>query len=243
MLLTDVHAHLTYFSEEELVKVVENAIKSDVKVIISNGLNLEDNEKTLKIAEKYDIVKSALGIYPNMYEKLEENIELIRKNKDKIIAIGEVGMDFKQNENVEEQKNVFERVIKIGEELKKPIIIHSRQAEKEVIEILETFNAKKIVMHCFTGKKKFLLRAKENGYYFTVPTNVVKSKQIQDIVNHVNMDRLFTETDCPYLSPYPDKKNEPAFVIESVKKIAEIKKMDAEEVANNIFKNYQQLFL
>lgn len=97
-------------------------------------------------------------------------------------------------------------------------------------------------MHCFTGKKKLVKRIQNNGWFLTIPTCVVRSFQFQDIAKEVPLSQLFCETDAPYLSPYKDKKNEPAFVIESYKKIAEIKGMDLNEVVNNIWMNWQKVF-
>ena len=98
-------------------------------------------------------------------------------------------------------------------------------------------------MHCFCGKKNLIERAAKLKYYFSVPTNVVRAENIQNIVKMVPLSRLFAETDSPFLSPFKEKTNEPAFIIESYKKIAEIKQMTLEEVKNNLFMNYQKLFL
>jgi TatD DNase family protein len=98
-------------------------------------------------------------------------------------------------------------------------------------------------MHCFNGKKKLVERINKNGWHFSIPTNVVKSEQIQNIIKLTDISKLFTETDAPFLSPYPDKKNEPAFVIESIKKIAEIKGLNLIEVQNSIYQNFQRIFL
>ena len=110
--------------------------------------------------------------------------------------------------------------------------------------MLESSKLKKVVMHCFTGRKHLVKRIIDNGWSLSIPCVVVKLQQFQDNVKLAPLSQLLTETDCPYLSPYPDiRRNEPAFVIETIKKIAELKKMDQEEVANNIFMNYQKMFL
>ena len=97
-------------------------------------------------------------------------------------------------------------------------------------------------MHCFCGKKSLVKRIADNGWYITIPTSVVRAQQFQDIVKNVPITQLFCETDSPYLSPYKDKMNEPAFILESYNKISEIKKMDALEVANSIYMNWQKVF-
>ncbi|MBS3105922.1 TatD family hydrolase [Candidatus Woesearchaeota archaeon] len=171
----------------------------------------------------------------------DEEINFIRKNKNNIAAISEVGLDFVHGEN-RQQIEDFEKMIKLAEELKKPIVIHSRKAEQKCVEMLESSTNKKIVMHCFSGKKFLVKRITDNGWFLTAPTIVVRSQQFQDIAKNVPITQLFCETDSPYLSPYKERLNEPAFVIESYSKIAEIKNMDVNEVMNNIYMNWQKVF-
>ena len=165
----------------------------------------------------------------------------INKNRNEIIAISEVGLDFVDGEDRQQIKD-FEKMIRLAEKLKKPIVVHSRKAEQKCIEILESSKLKKIVMHCFCGKKSLVKRIADNGWFLTAPTIVVRSQQFQDIVKNVSISQLFCETDSPYLSPYKKEWNEPAFVIESYNKIAELKQMDINEVINNIFMNWQKAF-
>lgn len=260
MILVDTHCHLEHTKfKHDLDKVIEDAKNNGVKAIITTGINPETNRIALKLAERYDIVKCSLGIYPpdalaNEVKSFEidmnlesfdinEEINFIKNNKNKILGVGEIGLDFKTGSRKQEQEEIFIKQIQLAKQIKKPIIIHSRKAEKEVIDILESNNAKNVLLHCFCGKKKLVKRAHDLGYYFSVPTNVVFSKQFQSMVRNVNINKLLTETDAPYLSPYKGERNEPSFVIETIKKIAEIKQLDDEEVANNIFKTYQEMFL
>ena len=101
---------------------------------------------------------------------------------------------------------------------------------------------KKVVMHCFSGKKSLVRKIADNGWFLTIPTIVTRSQQFQEIAKNTSINQLFCETDSPYLGPFKDKWNEPAFVVESYKKIAEIKGMDLTEVANNIFMNWPRVF-
>ncbi|MBU1975536.1 MAG: TatD family hydrolase, partial [Nanoarchaeota archaeon] len=135
-------------------------------------------------------------------------------------------------------------IIELAEKKKIPLIVHSRKAELDVIEMLESSNTKKVVMHCFMGRKHLVKRIVDNGWYTSIPCIVSKLQQLQELVKQQDMSRIFTETDAPYMSPYKDiRRNEPPFVVEGIKKIAALKGMDAEEVANNVFKNYQDVFL
>ena len=115
-------------------------------------------------------------------------------------------------------------------------------AEKEVIEILEEEKAEKVMMHCFCGKFKLVKRIVENGWKLSLPTNIVRNELFQKVAREIDISKILTETDAPYLSPFKESVNEPAFVQETINKIAEIKGMDPTEVANVIYMNYQNLF-
>jgi len=257
-LLVDVHSHLDHpLLIGKIDEIVHRARDAGLKHIIANGINPETNRICLELSRKYDIVKCGMGVYPrNAIKKeiesgeyplktddfdIDKEIEFIRKNKNNIAAVSEVGLDFVGGES-KEQIEDFEKMIKLAEELKKPIVVHSRKAELKCIEILESSKNKKIIMHCFSGKKSLVKRIADNGWFLTVPTIAVRSQQFQDIAKNVPITQLFCETDSPYLSPYKGKLNEPAFVIESYSKIAEIKGMDIDEVANNIYMNWQRIF-
>ncbi len=259
-LLIDIHCHLDHPKFNDLDKVINNAKKAGVKVILTNGIDHETNKKALQLAKKYDIVKAALGIYPlfaidlgvreGAYPtdkilpiNIENELAFIKENKDKILAVGEVGLDYTVKGKEKEQKENFEKIITLAEKIKKPIIVHSRKAEQDAIDLLESSKIKKVLLHCFSGKKNLVKKGADLGYYFSIPTNIVRAHNFQLMAETVNINQLFCETDSPYLSPFKEKQNEPAFVVESYKKIAEIKKMESKEVMNNIWMNYQNLFL
>ena len=259
-MLIDIHCHLDHhdFNKDREI-IVENAKKANVKVILTAGINPETNRKTLALAEKHDIVKACLGIYPietlqkdieqgqlplkeNKFD-IDEEISFIKKNKNKIMAVGEVGLDYSQGENAKSQKILFQKMIDLAEQISKPIIIHSRKAESDCIDTLQSSKLKKIIMHCFCGKKSLVKKIIDNGWFLTAPTSIVRSMQFQENAGLCPITQLFCETDAPYLNPFKDKRNEPAFIIESYKKIAEIKKMELQEVVNNIWMNWQKTFI
>jgi len=242
----DVHCHIDRY--ENIDEIVENAVKNDVKIMVAQGVTPEINRKVLELEKKYDNVRAALGLYPidalKLSEKeIDDEIEFIRKNKEKVSAIGEVGIDFKEDlENHDSQKKTFEKLVKLSIELNVPIIVHSRKAEIECIDILEKNNAKKVIMHCFSGKFSLVKRIIENKWSLSIPTSVKNSEHFQKIIAEHPLEQLLCETDSPYL--HPDKKwpNEPANVIASYQKIAEIKKLSIEKVKKQIFENYNRLF-
>ncbi len=257
-LLIDAHSHLDHqLIIGKIDEVIERARNAGLKHIITNGINPQTNRTCLELSKKYDIVECGMGIYPrNALKKeaesgeypsnvddfdIDEEISFIKKNKNHIVAVSEVGLDFVNGEDWQQIED-FEKMIKLAEELDKPIVVHSRKAEQKAIEILGSSKNKKIIMHCFSGKKSLVKKVADNGWFLTVPTAVVRSFQFQDIIKNVPISQLFCETDSPYLSPDKNNWNEPAFVAESYKKIAEIKQMDIIEVANNIYMNWQKVF-
>ncbi|MCX8146880.1 MAG: TatD family hydrolase [Candidatus Woesearchaeota archaeon] len=238
--------------EKDLPQVIERAREADVKIIVQNGVNPNSNRESIKIADQYpDVVRLALGIYPAdalelSDEQFDNELKFIEKNRNKIIALGEVGIDYhwvKENEKRKKQFENFEKIIGLSEKMHKPLIVHSRNAEKETFDFLQSFNAKKVIMHCFNADFQTIKEAEDVGYYFTIPTSVVFSKHFRKMATRVSLERIFTETDAPFMSPFPDKKrNEPAFVVEAVKKIAELRKMKIEDVKSQIYENFKVFF-
>ena len=258
MELIDVHAHLSYEGLiERIDEVISKCNDKGVKAIITQGTEPESNRKSLEFAQKYDIVKPALGFYPTHIaeysdEDIEKELKFIKSNK--CIAIGEVGLDYFQGKNNEHKielseeikhrmKIYFKKLIQISLEKEIPIIVHSIKAEEDTIIALEEMNAKKVVMHCFSGKKKFIQRILDNGWYFSIPANVERAMHFHSIIKLAPLSKLLTETDAPFLAPIKGEINDSTNVAVVIKKIAELKELDEKEVANNIFMNYQKLFL
>lgn len=260
-MLVDVHTHLDHaYLYSQLDAVIDRARKAGLKYILTSGVNNQSNRNSLEIARKYpDIVKFSAGLYPidllgsvdveglpRQLEPIDMEAEFafIKKHKEEVFAIGEVGLDAKFcADQLQKQKENFQKIIEFVEKIKKPIILHTRQAEKDVIDMLESSSLKKVNLHCFMGNKKLIKRAEDLGYYFSIPPVIVKLQHFQMLAEMVNINQLLTETDAPYLSPHSDQKNEPAFVQETIKMLAKIKKMDEGEVEKNIFMNFQKVFL
>ncbi|MDP3919068.1 MAG: TatD family hydrolase [Nanoarchaeota archaeon] len=241
-MLIDVHTHLTYDSfdkdREEVIK------RSKCSVMINNGLNVEDNRATLKLAKKYKEVKVALGLYPSKIvemkvDDIKNEIEFI--SKQDIVGVGEIGMDGTYP-NIEKQEKWFRELVKMAMKNDVPVIVHSRKAEKLVIDILEEMKVKKVVLHMFSGKLKLVERAEKLGFYFSIPVILGHSRHFQELVKKVSITKLLTETDAPYLGPVKGERNEPMNVKFTVEKIAELKGMDKKEVENSVYMNYQRLF-
>lgn len=262
MNLVDVHCHLNHASfKNELGAVLERAKKAGLKAIIVSGTNTAANREVLELAKKDSIIKASLGIHPidalGLSEgetgivkqkrpiNLEEEFKFIEENKEKIIAIGEVGLDFHwDNEHHQEQMEIFQKVIRFAIRIKKPIVVHTWDAEEECLNLLEqeVKGQIQVVLHCFSGRKSLITRAKELGYYFSAPPSITRTGNFQNLVHKVDLKQILTETDAPWQSPFKGENNEPAYVIETIKKIAEIKKLTEQEVADQIWKNYLTIF-
>ena len=242
----DVHCHLDLL--ENLENVLDNSRDKKVEKIVSAGVDIETNRKMLKMSKEHKEIDCVLGIYPDEAlklsdEKIEEEINFIRANKNKIIGIGEVGMDFSKGEKDRgRQLKIFEKFIVLSLELNKPIIIHSRKAEVECIEALEKLGAKKVLIHYFSGSMKLVDRIIKNDWFLSTPTCVKRSEHFQNLIKIVPIKQLLCETDSPY--SHPDKKfpNEPANVVESYKKIAEIKNINLKKVEEILGNNFKTLF-
>ncbi len=258
MHLVDVHAHLDHpLFKDDLDLVLKRAKGNGVVAVIAQGTNHESNMRALAIAQAHpEIVKAALGLYPcealnvavrDDYPResrtgVEETLRWIESHAKDIVALGEVGLDLKESDDIAAQRENLRQVIRLSKRIHKPLILHSRKAELETLDLLEEEHCTRAVLHCFMGPKKVLERAVRMGLHFSIPAAVVRNAQFQQNAELVPIGQLLTETDAPYLGPLKDVRSEPANVRESVLKIAELKRMDPHELANALYLNYQRLF-
>lgn len=266
MNLVDVHCHLNHEKfKVDLDKVLENAKKVGVKKIIMSGVNPATNREVLELVNLHpDILRCTLGIYPTDALNLPDGgepetgltrggffdvdgeLKFIEKSKDVIAGVGEAGLDYKMVKDealVKKQKEIFQKVIDLCKKIKKPLVIHSRNAEKDCVDMVISSKLKNVVLHCFEGRKSVIKTAADAGMNFSVPAVIARLQHFETLVSMVGINQLLTETDAPWLSPVPGTRNEPANVALTIKKIASIKGMTEEETANNIFMNYQRIFL
>ncbi len=260
-MLVDVHTHLTFPQfEKDLDEVIKRAKEARLVAILCSGVDHESNVKVLELAKKYEIIKASLGVYPldavglghyddvpreNRPFNVDEELKFIEKNKDNILAIGEIGLDKSPEGDckLKEQEEVFWKCIRLAEKINKPIVVHTRKAEKECLEILESSKLKKVVLHCFTGNLKLVKKAEDLNFYLSIPAVVTRLKHFQEVIQRTSLNNLLTETDAPYLSPYKDQRNEPSFIKETIKIISQIKNITEDEAEKIIFSNYQKVFL
>lgn len=229
----DVHAHMDHEKfKDDLPNVLDNALKANVKLILTSGYNPETNLKALELSYKFQILQPTLGIYPtNLLPKdLQDQLDFIKKHKDKIKGIGEVGMDRPRNRNeVNIQKEIFLKCIDLAKKLDKPLIIHSRGAEKHVINLLEQESAQKVVLHAFSGPEKYAKKAAELKFFFSIPPRVITDENFQAIEKLIPHNLILTETDAPFLGQKKDEKNEPKNVVQTVSYLTNKRNINMEE--------------
>lgn len=248
----DSHAH---YNDEKFEEDRDELIKSihdeGVTRIINAGYSLESSKKAIEIAKNYDFMNAIVGISPNDIDEFEEEslkqIEELARN-EKVVAIGEIGLDYYWNkENKELQKQVFISQIEIANKLNFPIVIHTREAIYDTLEILKNNNCnKKGIFHCCPLNVDLVREGLKLGFYisFAGPITFKNSKNADEIIKMVPVDKILIETDCPYLSPEPlrGKRNDSRNVKYMAQKIADVKEISLEEVAKATYNNAKKIF-
>jgi len=201
----------------------------------------------LALAERFDCVKCSFGMYPigNFGKNVDAELGWIEKHLDSCVAIGEIGLDYEnesRKENAERQKDLFRKMLGFAKKVGLPVVIHSRKAEADAIEILEDMKMERVVMHCFCGRKSLIKRCVENGWYFSVPPAIMRWDNFKVLVEVVPLGQLLTETDAPYLSSVTGGRNEPCNVAVTLGEIARIKGLSVEGVASRVYENAKLVF-
>lgn len=256
MLFFDSHCHLNdeKFNDDKH-QIIKKLVENDISKFIIAGYSLESSIKSLEISKNYDFIYSTCGISPNdipqdthkLWKQIDE-IESLAKSNKKFIAIGEIGLDYywnKDNSNL--QKQVFIRQIEIANKLDLPIVIHTRDAMIDTINILKEHIVKeKGVFHCCPQNQELIKQALNLGFYisFAGPITFKNSKNADEIINLVPNDRILIETDSPYLAPEPIRGtlNTPANVKYIAQKIADVKELSLEEIAKITYNNTCKIF-
>jgi len=254
MKLVDAHIHL---SDAEYAKItdelVADAKSANVVALVSNSMDFKTSIGSLKLAEKYPgAVYPALGIHPWNVKvlkenELEETLKLISEQNQKkaVAAIGEIGLDYKYETIWEKQLMVFDKMLRLAEELDLPVIIHSRGTTAQIVDMLPSYNLKRVLLHWFSHPMSALYKAVEHGYFITEGPPVAYSNGIREVVKKVPLTNLLTETDGPVTyrkPPYNGKLTRPSFIRTVVEAVAEVKNMAVGDVAEQIARNFEGFF-
>ncbi len=247
-MLVDAHAHMSdaaFQADREVV--LHAAAEVGVEGIVTVSENLEDAHKVLELAERFPLLKPCAGLYPAVLdlELAEAMVAFIRKHGDRLVGIGEVGLDHwvvKEAKEWQIQERTLAKFVALSKELDLPLNVHSRSAGRHTVRFLREQGAGKVLLHAFDGKASAALEGIEAGYYFSIPPSVIRSQQKQKLLRHLPLDRLLLETDSPVLGPDAAARNEPKNVVLSCQAIASAKAMSVEEVARITTENACRLF-
>ena len=251
--ITDSHTHLDSKEfDEDRADVIERARAAGVTrmLTIGTGSGLEGAGRAIALAEQHHFIWASAGSHPHDAGR-DIDIDLFEKlaSHPKVVAIGETGLDFYRDwAPVDKQYERFEMQIELAKKIKKPLIIHSRQAGAESFKVLKERNARDVggVFHCFAENAEYAARLWEMGFYVSFPGLLTfkKAQEVRDICAAIPLEQILVETDAPYLAPEPHrgKRCEPAFVAQTTKRLAEIKGLSLEEVAAITTANTLKLF-
>ena len=251
--MIDSHCHLDH---EPLLSDLENIIRRSkavgIKKLLTISTSIESFSRVKEIVKKDEIIYGTIGIHPHETNNDVVNSEFIEKSlkeNKKIIGIGETGLDFfYNNSDKDKQLSSFKIHIEAALKTNVPLIIHSREAEEETFNILNEYKDQnlKILMHCFTGSKKFAKKLLEFNTFFSASGIITfkNSKELQETFKFLPSDKILIETDSPFLAPVPNrgKKNEPSFINFTVAKLAEIRNIDKSELIKFTTNNFNKLF-
>lgn len=258
MILIDSHCHIDGEAfDEDRDEVVDRARAAGVGVILNIGTgdpHTDDFRRAVAVAEKYENVYASVGVHPHdakLYDDKAEAhlIELVRSSP-KVIAWGEIGLDYYYDHSPRDvQVEVFRRQIRTARELDLPIIIHSRDADDETVEILKeecSYDGFRGIMHCFGGTPEMAEALMKVGFLISFSGNVTfkKAENLRDSARVVPLDRLLIETDCPFLTPIPfrGKRNEPSFVVHTANFLADLYGVEIETIAEHTTRNFLNFF-
>jgi TatD DNase family protein len=252
--LVDSHCHLDDAKfDEDREQVIERALAAgvDYMMAIGTGGGPPDLEVAVRLADQYPCFYATVGVHPHDASKATaETFDRLRElaAHPKVLAVGEIGLDYHYEFSPRDvQRAVFERQLEIAAEAGKPIVIHTREAWEDTMAVLRTHWQGGGIMHCFTGDAQQGREALDLGFHlsFGGVLTFPKADALREAARMVPDDRLLVETDCPYLAPVPHrgKRNEPAFVVETAKRLAEVRGRTPEEIAELTTRNFEILCL
>ena len=258
-MFVDSHCHVDGAEfDRDRAEVISRAEENDVKMmlVVGTGEPRSGNfERAVSLAKKHENIFAAVGVHPHDAKTFDEEAENqlinLAKSSKKVVAWGEIGLDFYYEHSLRDvQEEVFRKQIRLAKKMDLPIIIHSREADAETVKILteecSDKNFRGGVMHCFGGTAETARSLMDIGFLISFAGNVTfkKAENLRDAARIVPLDKLLIETDCPYLAPVPfrGKRNEPSFVVETAKFLAEFYGVELEELANQTTQNFINFF-
>jgi TatD DNase family protein len=254
-MLFDSHCHLP-FNKEQANMILESAKAEDVVKVVNIGTSLEDSKKALEVSKWFDNVYPTLAVYPHEdrdkdIDSLKIELEKLLRDTKKFVAVGECGIDISENPDgrpISEQIELFEMQIKLALDHNLPIIIHNRNADEQVIELLNKYKSAHLsgVAHCFASSWKTAQKYMDLNFYISFSGLITypSRKSLLETVKNIPLDRFVVETDAPYLPPqgHRGEKNEPKYVRMIAQKVSEVKECPFDTICQNSYKNTHSLF-
>ncbi len=242
-MIFDTHAHLNFKDFDKDRKEVIERCKRERVSVINIGTNMESSREVLDIAAKHSNMYASVGLHPLHIKEKFLLSDYKKLSFEKVVAVGETGLD-KKGERLGKQKQVFLKHIELASEKKLPLILHCRGEHAELLKILKEKYAELNggVIHCFTGKRRDARQYIELGFYLGI-NGIIFKMNMEKVIKETPLKKILLETDCPFLSPFEDKKrNEPIFVRRIAEEVARIKEISQEEVERVTTKNAKELF-
>jgi TatD DNase family protein len=242
----DVHCHLLDQSfDDDRADVISRAKAKSVAAVIEGTQNMDESRRILAVRTEFWYPSA--GIHPSFAhtEDVTSMLEFIKANARDIVAVGEIGLDYypeKTEQEKERMRDVFRSQAELARELGLPVVVHSRSAGKEAISMLSKWGVEKAVLHAFDGKASSALEGVRAGYSFSIPPSVLRSQQKRKMVNALPLEAMLLESDSPVLGPTGKERNEPKNVWVSAEIIAELKRVQVNEVAEITTANATKLF-
>ena len=247
----DTHCHLDFPEfDQDRDEVIKRAKSQGIEYIINIGSSLEGSKKSLELAKKYDCIYATVGIHPHAADKFDKKEEAALRElakEDKIVAIGEIGLDYYKNySEAPSQRLMFISLLQLAKDLDLPLVIHSRQARDDTLRVLKEAMPIKAVVHCFSGDEIFLKDCLSLGFFISFTCNITyrKADNLRNLVKITPLERLLLETDAPFLPPegLRGRRNEPLYVKNLASEIAKIKEINLDEVAQFTTANAKNFF-
>ncbi len=250
--MIDTHAHLQWPDfQRDIEQVIKRAFAAGLRAIVGIGYDLKASREAVQIAHDHEHVYAVVGIHPHNAKILSAGMlgslrELARDGK--VVAIGEIGLDYYRDLSPRtSQKEAFEQQIQLARELDLPIVVHDREAHGDVINALRKAGRDVGgVLHCFSGSIEMALEAIELGYFISIagPVTFPNARRLHDLVKQLPEEHILLETDCPWLSPQSKRgqRNEPAYLVETAQKVADLRKISLNELSDISSGNVKRLF-
>lgn len=244
----DTHCHISKKYYQDIDKLIHDNTESGAEKMIISCCEKDDIQECLDLLNKYDMLYATFGFHPDQVEVVDHNdikcLEKIIMNTKKIVGIGEIGLDYHYDVDKDKQKRLFEEQLSLAEKLKLPVVIHSRDATKDTIDILKKYQVKGII-HCFSGSLETANIYIKMGYKLGIGGVVTfKNSKLKDVVEQISIHDIVLETDSPYLTPDPfrGKQNSSKYIPIIIKKIASIKNISENNVEKITTKNCDEVF-